>query len=36
MNSPKGRERLSNDNLMDNYAKVMARSIEETLPKKEK
>ena len=31
MNSSKGRERLANDNLMDNYAKVMANSIEETL-----
>ena len=31
MNSSKGRERLTNDNLMDNYAKVMANSIEETL-----
>ena len=30
MNSPKGRERLTNDNLMDNYAKVMANSIVET------
>jgi len=30
MNSSKGRERLSNDNLMDNYAKVMANTIVET------
>ena len=31
MNSPKGRERLNNDNIMDNYSKIMSNSIVECL-----